>query len=57
MLLLLLPVMYSYSQTLTLREAVDTGMANYGLVKAKEKIRPGFRRNGKAGKTRLFAKP
>ncbi len=37
MLLLLLPVMYSYSQTLTLREAVDTGMANYGLVKAKEK--------------------
>ncbi|MFP9113841.1 TolC family protein [Flavobacterium sp. RHBU_3] len=37
MLLFLLPVMYTYGQTLTLRDAIDTGMANYGLVKAKEK--------------------
>lgn len=37
MLLLLLPVLQSYGQTITLRDAIDTGMANYGLVKAKEK--------------------
>lgn len=37
MLLFLLPLLHSYGQSLTLRDAVDTGMANYGLVKAKEK--------------------
>jgi outer membrane protein TolC len=37
MLLFLLPLLHSYGQSLTLRDAIDTGMANYGLVKAKEK--------------------
>lgn len=37
MLLFLLPLLHSYGQSLSLRDAIDTGMANYGLVKAKEK--------------------
>ena len=36
-LLLLLYSISSFSQTLSLKEAVETGIANYGLVQAKEK--------------------
>lgn len=37
MLLMLLFVLQGYSQNLSLRDAIDTGMTNYGLVKAKGK--------------------
>ncbi len=37
MLLLLFFALHGYSQNLTLREAIETGMENYGIVKAKEK--------------------
>jgi outer membrane protein TolC len=37
MLLLLLFAAQGYSQNLSLKDAIDTGMANYGLVKAKGK--------------------
>lgn len=37
MLLLLLYSLHGFGQNLSLKEAIDTGVANYGLVRAKEK--------------------